>query len=113
MFKIPSRNAAGTSYERAANGLTEMGPAILNGGITTFLALVFLSLSDSYAYLVFFKIFFLSVIFGLFHGLCFLPVILSVMGEDKRASLLVQRATSTLDDLDGVSAGNAMKTLQP
>ena len=33
-----------------------MGPAILNGGITTSLALVFLSVSESYPYLVFFKV---------------------------------------------------------
>jgi hypothetical protein len=33
-----------------------MGPAILNGGITTFLALFFLAFSDSYAFIIFFKV---------------------------------------------------------
>ena len=33
-----------------------MGPAILNGGITTFLALFFLAFSQSYAFIVFFKV---------------------------------------------------------
>ncbi len=60
-----------------------MGPAVLNGGITTFLALIFLSFSNSYAYTVFFRVFILSVLFGLFHGLVFLPVILSILGADK------------------------------
>ena len=47
---------AGTSQERAYASLTEMGPAIMNGGITTSLALIFLSVSESYPYLVFFKV---------------------------------------------------------
>jgi Niemann-Pick C1 protein len=47
---------SGTSGERAAHGLTQMGPAILNGGITTFLALFFLAFSQSYAFIVFFKV---------------------------------------------------------
>ena len=33
-----------------------MGPAILNGGITTVLALFFLAFSQSYAFIVFFKV---------------------------------------------------------
>ena len=47
---------AGTSKERSANALEQMGPAILNGGITTFLALFFLAFSQSYAFIVFFKV---------------------------------------------------------
>ena len=52
----------GTSQERAFSSVTEMGPAILNGGITTFLALIFLSVSDSYPYLVFFKVLVLMIL---------------------------------------------------
>ena len=45
-----------SSYrERATNALTEIGPAVLNGAITTFLALVFLSFSQGYAFIVFFR----------------------------------------------------------
>ena len=52
----PFPPSPGTSQERAFASITEMGPAILNGGITTSLALVFLSVSESYPYLVFFKV---------------------------------------------------------
>ena len=47
-----------------------MGPAILNGGITTFLALFFLAFSQSYAFIVFFKVS-SSFLFGvnMVHGL--------------------------------------------
>lgn len=46
----------GTSVQRAQHSLTTMGPAIMNGGITTFLALVLLGFSESYAFIVFFKV---------------------------------------------------------
>ena len=46
----------GTKSERASNALTTMGPAILNGGVTTVLALSLLGFSKSYAYIVFFKV---------------------------------------------------------
>jgi Niemann-Pick C1 protein len=44
-----------TSLERASTALITIGPAILNGGTTTFLALVFLGFSNSFAYIVMFK----------------------------------------------------------
>ena len=45
----------GSSRERATHALTEIGPAVLNGAITTFLALVFLAFSQGYAFIVFFR----------------------------------------------------------
>ena len=62
-----------------------MGTAIANGGITTFLALILLGFSQSHAFIVFFKVFLLTVVFGLFHGLVFLPVLLSIAGSDSEA----------------------------
>ncbi len=72
--------AKGTRNERVHEMLTEMGPAVLNGGFSTFLAFVLLSTSSSYGFQTFFKIFFLIVLFGLFFGLVFLPVVLSLVG---------------------------------
>ena len=46
----------GTKSERASKALVTMGPAILNGGTTTVLALSLLGFSKSYAYIVFFKV---------------------------------------------------------
>ena len=59
-------------------------PAVLNGGVTTFLALAVLAGSNSHAFITFFKVFFLTVVFGLFHGVVFLPVILSWIGGEKK-----------------------------
>ena len=63
--------------------MATIGPAVLNGGITTFIAVVPLMFSTHYAFLGFFKVFFLAVIFGLFHGLVFLPVTLVLFGNEK------------------------------
>ncbi len=73
----------GTSTQRAAHGFSEMGPAIFHGGTTTFVALSFLGFSESMVFIVFFKVFVLTVIIGLFHGLIYLPVALAVFGSNR------------------------------
>merc|ERR1719188_2336777 len=89
-----------------------MGPAILNGGITTFLALFFLAFSQSYAFIVFFKVFFLTVIFGLFHGLVFLPVVLIVLGSNNEAPSRSNSVSSGFSDSSSVDAQHA-KGIKP
>ncbi|XP_066936303.1 patched domain-containing protein 3-like [Clytia hemisphaerica] len=71
---------AGGRNERMTEALYEVGPAVFHGGFSTFLAFLLLSASTSYVFLTFFKVFFLVVIFGMFHGMVFLPVILSLVG---------------------------------
>ena len=75
--------ATGTRVERTQTSLITMGPAITNGGVTTFLALVFLGVSESHVFITFFKVFLLTVVFGLFHGLAFLPAVMSMVGPKK------------------------------
>lgn len=71
---------SGSRNERIHETLVEMGPAVLNGGFSTFLAFALLMTAQSYVFQTFFKIFFLVVVFGVFHGLVFLPVVLSLIG---------------------------------
>ncbi len=71
---------AESSADRASEAVADIGPAILNGGTTTCLALLLLAFSNSYGFIAMFRIFFLSVAFGLFHGLAFLPVLLMTFG---------------------------------
>lgn len=78
-FMVPN-DAATTKNERAVLTLRTIGTAVWNGGFSTFVAFVLLSTSESYVFRTFFKVFFLIVVFGLFHGLCFLPVLLSLLG---------------------------------
>ena len=55
-----------------------MGPAVMNGGTTTFLAVIMLCDSTSHGLITFFKVFFLTVLFGIFHAIVFLPVLLRI-----------------------------------
>ena len=73
---------SGTKDERLVSTLTNIGPAVFNGGLSTFLAFILLASSKSHVFITFFKIFFLVVSFGLFHGLFFLPVLLSLVGPE-------------------------------
>merc|ERR1712025_158235 len=73
---------SGDRKERARQALLTIGPAVFNGGLTTFLALVLLGASSSHVFQSFFKVFVLTVLFGLFHGLVLFPVILSMFGPE-------------------------------
>ena len=77
----------GTSRdERIKKTIIEIGPAVFNGGFSTFLAFAILMFSNSYVFKVFFKIFLLVVVCGLFYGLVCLPVVLSLIGPSPLAS---------------------------
>ena len=65
--------------ERAIETLANIGPAVMNGGFSTFLAFVTTVTSQSHTFVVFFKTMSLIVAFGLYHGLVFLPVLLSLL----------------------------------
>merc|ERR1719334_737019 len=70
----------GCSNDRSVKTLRDIGPAVLNGGFSTFLAFVLTAGSTSHVFATFFKVFFLVAVFGLFHALVFLPVLLSIFG---------------------------------
>merc|ERR1711933_657138 len=57
-----------------------IGLSVLNGGISTFLAVMLLAFSKSYVFRILFQVFFLTIVFGLFHGMVLLPGILSLAG---------------------------------
>ena len=70
----------GNRNDRVRKTLYEIGPAVLNGGFSTFLAFSILIGSKSYVFRSFFKIFVLIVGFGLYNGLIALPILLSLVG---------------------------------
>lgn len=65
---------------RALKAMRHIGAAVLFGAGSTLLALSLLSFSRAYVFRAFFKIFLLVIVFGLWHGLLFLPVVLSTIG---------------------------------
>ncbi|XP_063727548.1 patched domain-containing protein 3-like isoform X2 [Symsagittifera roscoffensis] len=78
----------GTREERIQKCLVELGSAVFNGGFSNCLALLPLAFSTSYAFKTFFKTFILASLLGLYHGLLFLPVTLSILGPSPYQSAL-------------------------
>ena len=64
--------------------LVKIAPAVTNGGMTTFLSVIMLCGSQSHVFITFWKIFCLTVVFGLFHGVILLPVILCYLGPTEK-----------------------------
>lgn len=65
---------------RALIAVRHIGAAVLYGAGSTLLAQSLLAFSEAYVFRTFFKIFFLVISFGVWHGLFLLPVILSSIG---------------------------------
>jgi len=84
--------------ERVIETLTDIGAAVLNGAISTFLAVVVLSGSGSYVFRVLFKQFFLTCVFGVANGMIFLPVLLNWVGPRAYATAEAKHAHHTAGD---------------
>ena len=83
---------------RASYALCKMGPAVVNGAISTFLAILPLASAKSYVFTVFFRMFSIIILFGIYFGVFCLPVLLSLIGPDAYTSAKV------LDPTDPKSA---------
>ncbi|CAL7945885.1 unnamed protein product [Xylocopa violacea] len=80
---------------RAHIAVRYIGAAVAYGAGSTLLALSMMVFSDSYVFHAFLKIFILVILFGLWHGLFLLPVILSTIGP---RSLRSRAAPEKMDD---------------
>jgi Niemann-Pick C1 protein len=63
--------------------LATMGSAVIHGAASTFLAILPLAAAKSYIFLVFFRMWFGIIFFGVANGFILLPVMLSFMGPLK------------------------------
>ena len=71
---------ANSPDERVRESLYGLGLPILQGALSTILGILTLYFAPSYIFRTFFKTVFLVVLFGAFHGLFLLPVLLSYFG---------------------------------
>jgi len=69
----------GSPNERLVKALEEVGTAVVNGGLSTWFAVLMLGGSSSYVFVLFFKALFLCTTLGIANGLLFLPVALSLV----------------------------------
>ena len=74
----------GTKKQRATKGFVSISPAIVHGGVSTLLALAPTAFSQSHTFITFFRIISSTAVFGLYHGLVFLPVMLALFGTDSK-----------------------------
>ncbi|KAI5608846.1 patched domain-containing protein 3-like [Silurus asotus] len=65
---------------KVVEALSHLGYPILQGALSTILGVVVLSASVSYIFRTFFTIMLLVILFGLFHGIAFIPVFLTFAG---------------------------------
>lgn len=65
---------------KARKALSVMGSSVFHGGFSTFLAIIALCAAKSYVFVVFFRMWFIIIVFGMANGFLLLPVILSFVG---------------------------------
>ncbi|XP_011688295.1 PREDICTED: uncharacterized protein LOC105450242 [Wasmannia auropunctata] len=65
---------------RALIAVRHIGAAVIHGASTTLIAILMISFSSSFVYIVYFRIFFMVMLFGIWNGLIVLPVVLSSIG---------------------------------
>ena len=83
---------------RVVEALADVGASVLNGAMSTFLAVAVLLLSTSYVFEILSRQFALTVILGVLHGLVLLPVLLSVFGP---------RPFSSAEAIEGEGSGDS------
>eukprot|EP01066_Platyproteum_vivax_P010507 Platyproteum_vivax@DN4707_c0_g1_i1.p1 len=69
---------------RATEALVLMGGPILHGAMSTQMGVIMLAFSSSFVFRVFFKMMTMVLVFGVSHGVIFLPVMLSLVGPMPR-----------------------------
>ena len=70
----------GSRAERVAVVLEDVGVPVVNGAISTFLAICLQSLSKSYVFVVVFYQFLFAISFGALNGIVLIPVVLGLIG---------------------------------
>ncbi|XP_071481621.1 patched domain-containing protein 3-like [Diadema antillarum] len=74
------QNKLSVSSQHAVMALYSLGMPILQGALSTIIAIIVLYWSPSYIFRAFFKIMLLVMVFGMLHSLVFLPVLFSSIG---------------------------------
>ncbi|XP_072535271.1 patched domain-containing protein 3-like [Salminus brasiliensis] len=79
-----------SANKKAVDALYVLGYPMIQAAVSTIAGIVVLSTAESYIFRTFFKIMFLVILFGLAHGIVFLPVFLSLFGDCGKALNSIQ-----------------------
>ncbi|KXZ49350.1 hypothetical protein GPECTOR_22g944 [Gonium pectorale] len=72
--------STGTRHERAQKALVDIGGAVWNGAVTTFLAVLPMAAAEHYIFTTIFKMFAVLILLSIWHGVVLLPVLMSWIG---------------------------------
>lgn len=98
----------GDGNARALKTVENIGGAVWQGGGSTMLAVSLLAFSDAYTYQTFFKVFTIVIIFALFFGTFFLPVVLSIFSP-KPYETEIQNEDTELSNLEKSEVSELIK----
>ena len=100
---------------KARVAVSSMGSSVIHGGISTFLAISVLSAAKSYIFVVFFRLWFGIIIFGMSNGFILLPIIFTLIGpvseDEEKEFELVRRNTRRKSQLGIELSASDKKTL--
>ncbi|XP_033107591.1 patched domain-containing protein 3-like [Anneissia japonica] len=91
-----------TKEKRMNNALFLLGMPMLQGAVSTILGVLTLAFSSFYIFRTLFKTLFLVIVFGLYHGLFVLPVLLSLFGPTSK-SRPIRKGISKRKSVRGMS----------
>ena len=76
-----------TRHARALDSIVHASGPILNGGFSSMLGVLVLSVTESYIFKAFFKVMLLVITFGAAHAILLVPVLLSFIGPNTHMRL--------------------------
>lgn len=76
-----ARAPGGSGDLRVQHTIRSMGASVAQGGFTTFVGVMLLAFASSEAFRIFFKMLLATVVYGLYHALVVLPVVLALVGD--------------------------------
>ena len=96
------RGVAAKQKQKVIFALEKVGPAVMHGCATIFLAVLPLGLARSFLFQDMFKIWLIMVLFGTLHALLFLPALLAIVGPLNRYE--DESEFKSLNDAEGTSS---------
>jgi len=111
MMKMMENQNQKSPEHRIKASLYALGIPILQGATSTIIGVIGLAFAPSYLFVTFFKMIFLVIMLGAFHGMVLLPVLLSLMGPGSCTKAGDQGSTSTGKKSSIRSSGLSTPTL--